>query len=77
MYFRFDPDEWRPAQGRGAYSRTTAGRLEPDSIVVWDRQPYRVIEVRERDQADWPQDTGTPGSSTACRTRPPGTTGPA
>ena len=56
MYFRFDPDEWRPAQGRGAHSRATTGRLDPDSIVVWDRQPYRVIEVRERDQADWPQD---------------------
>ncbi|MFF5642919.1 hypothetical protein [[Kitasatospora] papulosa] len=56
MYLRYDPDEWRPAQSRLTHLRRDTGRLEPGTIVVWDRQPYRVIEVRERDQVDWPQD---------------------
>lgn len=56
MHIRIDPDEWRPAQGKGSRSRATTGRLEPGNIVVWDRQPYRVLEVRERAQVDWPQD---------------------
>jgi hypothetical protein len=51
-----DPDEWRPAQGAFRFSRSTStGRLKPDQIVVWERQPYRVIEVRERDHTDWSQ----------------------
>lgn len=55
MRLRFDPDEWRPDQCRGYRSYCSTDRLEPDSIVVWERQPYRVIQVRERDQVDWPQ----------------------
>ncbi|GGS42023.1 hypothetical protein F2B00_03315 [Streptomyces parvus] len=54
MHFRYDPDEWRPAQGHSRL-RANTGRLKPGSILVWDRQPYRLIEVRERDHADWPQ----------------------
>lgn len=54
MHFRYDPDEWRPAQGHSRL-RATTGRLKPNSILVWDRQPYRLIEVRDRDEADWPQ----------------------
>ncbi|WP_097964929.1 hypothetical protein [Streptomyces sp. or20] len=51
---RYDPDEWRPAQGHSRL-RANTDRLKPGSILVWDRQPYRLIEVRERDHADWPQ----------------------
>ncbi|WP_406145106.1 hypothetical protein [Streptomyces anulatus] len=54
MHLRFDPDEWRPTQGHSRL-RANTGRLKPNSILVWDRQPYRLIEVRERDHADWPQ----------------------
>ncbi|MCX4801802.1 hypothetical protein OG594_09075 [Streptomyces sp. NBC_01214] len=52
MLIRFDPDEWKPTQSNTRSRRSTGG-LEPDQLVVWDRQPYRVIEVRERDHADW------------------------
>lgn len=56
MIVRYDPDEWRPAQSSGGRSRRSTGNLKPDDIVIWDRKPYRVIEVRERDHCDWPQD---------------------
>ncbi|MEU2996939.1 hypothetical protein ABZ684_05080 [Streptomyces sp. NPDC006995] len=54
MHFRYDPDDWRPAQGHSRL-RATTGRLKPNSILVWDRQAYRLMEVRDRDEADWPQ----------------------
>jgi hypothetical protein len=56
MHFRYDPDEWRPhgPWGRHLDTRTT-GRLEPGLLVVWDRQPYRVLEIRERAHHEWPE----------------------
>jgi hypothetical protein len=56
MFFRIDPDEWRPhgPWGRHLDTRPT-GRLQAGQLVVWDRQPYRVLEVRERAQHDWPE----------------------
>jgi hypothetical protein len=56
MHIRIDPDEWRPEQKGFRYSHgNSTGRLKPDQLVVWERQPYRVIEIRERDHTDWPQ----------------------
>lgn len=56
MFFRYDPDEWRPHGPWGQYLPTpTTGRLEPGQLVVWERQPYRVVEVRERAHHDWPE----------------------
>lgn len=56
MFFRYDPDEWRPHGPWGQHLDTrAAGRLEPGQLVVWDRQPYRIIEVRERAHHDWPE----------------------
>lgn len=49
---RCDPDQWRPREGRS----NPAHRIEPGSIVLWDRKPYRLIEVRERAHADWPEE---------------------
>ncbi|MCX4605531.1 hypothetical protein OG402_34240 [Streptomyces anulatus] len=54
MHLRYDPDDWRPVQGHSRL-RANTGRLNPNSILVWERQPYRLIEVLERDQTDWPQ----------------------
>jgi hypothetical protein len=48
---RFDPDAWSP---RGADFRT-ASKLKPGEITVWERQPYRVVEIRERQTVDWPK----------------------
>lgn len=55
MFFTVDPDEWRP-QIPGAVSRHTAytDKLEPGTLIVWERKPYRVLEVRERAHANWP-----------------------
>lgn len=55
MFFRYDPDEWQP-QLPGPVSRraTYTDKLEPGTLIVWDRKPYRVLEVRELAHANWP-----------------------
>jgi hypothetical protein len=53
MYFRYDPDEWRP-QLPGPIRATYTDKLTPGTLVVWERQPYRVLDVRERAHANWP-----------------------
>ncbi|WP_052432809.1 hypothetical protein [Streptacidiphilus carbonis] len=52
MFIRYDPDKWTPQQGTGYH---TYKSLEVGQITVWERRPYRVVEVRERDQTDWPE----------------------
>jgi hypothetical protein len=49
-------DEWRPRERvRWRFLHNlTAGQL-----IIWERRPYRVIEVRERDHIDWPDDYRT------------------
>lgn len=55
MLIRFDPDEWRPELPGAWTSRTeSTDRLTPGTLVAWDRRPYRVVEVRERDLSNWP-----------------------
>jgi hypothetical protein len=55
VHIRFDPDEWRSAQPGGAFHlRAQTGGLKPNTLVIWNRQPYRVIEVREMQHANWP-----------------------
>lgn len=55
MQIRYDPDEWRPEiPGAASRNRAYTDKLEPGTLVVWQRKPYRVIEVRERAQGDWP-----------------------
>lgn len=54
MFIRYDPDEWRPSEP-GAHRTTSTERLKLNSIVVWQRQAYRVLEVRERTHANWPE----------------------
>lgn len=55
MRLRFDPDEWRPElPGPSSRRSMTADRLEPGAIVVFQRKPYRVLEIREMAHANWP-----------------------
>ncbi|WP_331756275.1 hypothetical protein OHA04_45230 (plasmid) [Streptomyces sp. NBC_01590] len=54
MHIRFDPDEWRPSEP-GSYRKQSTERLQPETLIVWQRQPYRVIEVRELQHANWPE----------------------
>lgn len=52
MIIHVDPDAWYPAQ-RDA-GNTSAGKLAPGQIVIFEREPYRVIETRPVDTVDWP-----------------------
>ena len=48
-----DRTEWRPEQrGPGG---TPTHLLTPGTLVVWERAPYRVLEINERDPHDWPE----------------------
>lgn len=51
MIINIDPDAWRPDQRDTGYE--SARNLTVGQIAIWDRQPYRVIETRERDFTDW------------------------
>jgi hypothetical protein len=56
VHFRFDPDEWRPEiPGAPSSHRAYTDKLTPGTLVVVERKPYRVLEVREREQANWPE----------------------
>ncbi|MEU8726775.1 hypothetical protein [Streptomyces antimycoticus] len=55
MHFRYDPDEWRP-ELPGPVRSVATDDLTADTLVVWERRPYRVVEVREREQANWPKE---------------------
>lgn len=55
MHIRFDPDEWKPELPGTVHSRSTCTeKLTAGTLVAWDRKAYRVVEVREREQANWP-----------------------
>lgn len=55
MFIRFDPDEWIPEISGPWSSRTTyTDEMQPGQLVAWQRKPYRVVEVRERAHANWP-----------------------
>lgn len=45
MRIRINRDEWSPEQ-RGV-GWVSTGKLTAGQLVIWDRQPHRVIEVRE------------------------------
>lgn len=68
----FDPDEWSP-DDLGPWAQRETGQLEPGQLVVWERQPYRVLEVREVPDANWPEkyrrawvESGMPDPHTWC-----------
>jgi len=55
VHFRYDPDAWRPEiPGAPSRQQASTGKLEPGDLVVFQRKPYRVVEVRERAHANWP-----------------------
>lgn len=54
MFIRYDPDEWRPASYRDTGHSDTK-LLPVGRLVIWERAAHRVVEVRERDQTDWPE----------------------
>lgn len=46
-------DEWSP---RDRTKSRFTWNLRPGQLVVWNRQPYRVVEVGERAHVDWGAD---------------------
>jgi hypothetical protein len=55
VYFRYDPDAWRPElPGPPSRQQASTSKLEPGALVVFQRKAYRVVEVRERAHANWP-----------------------
>ncbi|MFE5332916.1 hypothetical protein ACFRCG_41690 [Embleya sp. NPDC056575] len=42
-------DRWYPRESRSA----SGTRLEPGDIVIWDREPHHVIEIKERPDDLW------------------------
>jgi hypothetical protein len=52
MFIRIDPDAWHPSGG----DRKSTTRIKPGMIVVWQRKPYRLVEIRERAHHDWPEE---------------------
>lgn len=50
MFIRYDPDRWRSEQASGY--RTTKS-LTAGEITIWERKPYRIVEVCERKHVDW------------------------
>ncbi|MGW4270768.1 hypothetical protein ACWEGQ_00020 [Streptomyces seoulensis] len=56
MHFRYDSDEWRPElPGSPSSRRAYTDKLGPGVLVVVERKPYRVLEVREVAHANWPE----------------------
>jgi hypothetical protein len=54
VFIRYDPDEWRPTSFRDTGLCDTQ-KLPVGQLVIWERTAHRVVEVREREQTDWPQ----------------------
>lgn len=54
MFIRIDPDAWHPDKG----DREVTHRLQPGQIVVWQRRPYRLHELRAQNPANWPEKHG-------------------
>lgn len=52
MILRIREDDWYPS-GRTGYSY--ASSLTTDQLVIWERRAHQVIETRERDLTDWPE----------------------
>jgi hypothetical protein len=50
---RIDADDWYPAQRPLGWSSTE--KLTIGKLIIWDRKPYRVVEVREVDPVNWPE----------------------
>lgn len=48
-----DDEAWYPEQRGTGYGFTKD--LKPDRLVIWRRRPCRLIEIRERPHADWPE----------------------
>lgn len=51
--YRSRADDWRP---RGHTKFLFTRDLAAGQLVVWDRQPFRVVEVSERRHVDWGED---------------------
>lgn len=51
MLYRRDPAEWVARETCGPGKQT--GNLSAGQIVVWERRPYRVVEVAPRLLVDW------------------------
>lgn len=49
---RFGQDTWYPTE-HTRYQH--ADKLTPNQIVIWEHRAHRVIETRERNVTDWPQ----------------------
>lgn len=50
---QFNADDWWPRQPGLGHASTSS--LEAGTLVVWNRAPYRVVEVREMELVDWPE----------------------
>lgn len=53
MFIRIDPERWHPDV---RLNFETSSGLKPQQLVVWERRPYRVVEVRPRQRVDWGED---------------------
>jgi hypothetical protein len=51
VIIRFSRDAWGPSNS----GYRTASSLKAGEITVWERRAYRVVEVREKNQANWPE----------------------
>jgi hypothetical protein len=51
VFIRYDRDAWSPKES----GYRTASSLKPGEITVWERKAYRVVEVREKAHANWPE----------------------
>ena len=52
MQIRYRDDDWYPTERTGHRS---AAKLTAGELVIWERRAHRVIETRERDVTDWPE----------------------
>lgn len=69
MIIKVDLDAWYPAQHDAGHQSTA--KLTPGQIIIWQRDPYRVVDVRPLDPANWPDkfltkwtDAGCPDTAT-------------
>jgi hypothetical protein len=53
MSTQVEADAWWPAQRNVGWCST--GNLKEGRLVIFDRQPYRVVEIRDVEHVDWPE----------------------
>lgn len=53
MAIRISHDDWHPAQRNLGWA--TTAKLTARELLIWDRKPYRVNEIREVQPVDWPE----------------------